>query len=147
PRRRGPRHQRVRGLREVSRCDGTAGRPAGDEGRVLAEWETVARPCLEMNTSAKSEFLRSQIFSMTLMATVQRGGVYRSGVSNDDRIQFQNDLRRRLEELADSYAESISDEIHERNIVTLADALSKDHGAALRNGRFRIGSAQKALNL
>ena len=43
PRRRGPRHERVRGAREVPRGDGAARRPARDEGGVLPERQALTR--------------------------------------------------------------------------------------------------------
>lgn len=45
------------------------------------------------------------------------------------------------------YAEVVSDEVHIANIVRLATVLTDSHPEALFSGRFRIGPAQKALNL
>lgn len=84
---------------------------------------------------------------MTMMATAQRGRLYRDGVSADERQRLRAALRARLEGLATKYAEPVTDSDHVATIVEISDDLSSRHPRALCAGRFRIGSAQKALNL
>lgn len=81
------------------------------------------------------------------MATVRRGHVYREGSEERLRDDFRRGLRKGLETLATTYRKKVSDIDHLRNIASLAAGLSKAHPKALNGGRFRIGSAQKALNL
>jgi hypothetical protein len=100
-----------------------------------------------MSMSERRRFLHDELFSMTLMATVQRGHVYSSRATAPGKAAFQAELRRQLEATAATYTATTTDPIHEENIVSLAASLSMSHGATLLNGRFRIGSAQKALNL
>src|SRR6266508_3098683 len=100
-----------------------------------------------MRTAEQSTFLRDELFSMTLMATVQRGRVYRSGTTENARKAFQQELRRQLETITAPYRTKQSEEAHVNNIVALAASLSASHGDILYEGRFRIASAQKALNL
>jgi hypothetical protein len=100
-----------------------------------------------VSISEKKKFLHNQLHSMTLMATVQRGQIYGDAASAQDKASFQIALRRRLEDVAASYATSKTDTEHEQNILFLVSSLASLHGAVLLNGRFRIGSAQKALNL
>ena len=95
----------------------------------------------------QEQFLRDEIFSLTLMATVQRAKVYRLGASERHRRAFQTALRSNLEEIARYYETAVDDEKHIRNIVELSDSLTRGHKGALNSGRFRIGTAQKALNL
>jgi|SRR5208337_3033874 len=90
-------------------------------------------------------FLADEFFSMTLMATVQRGRLYREGSSEDSREAFRRALRSRLERLREQYAAGVSEDQHLANIENLANELSGSD--ALKERRFRIGSAQKALNL
>jgi hypothetical protein len=53
-----------------------------------------------------------------------------------------------LEGLVEEYRQGISEDEHFKNINNLTEALSNGRAAeALKNGCFRIGSAQKALNL
>jgi hypothetical protein len=106
-----------------------------------------AGPPNSIRDLGKRQFLHDELFSMTLMATVQRGHVYAESSPATDRIAFQNDLRRKLTEIAVGYKTSRTDAEHEQNIVDLATSLSAAHKSALWRGRFRIGSAQKALNL
>jgi len=95
----------------------------------------------------QEKFLRDEIFGLTLMATVQRAGVYRSDASEADRRAFRTALRLRLEGIARHYEEEMEEEMHIRNIVELSNSLTSDHKKVLNDGRFRIGAAQKAVNL
>ena len=52
-----------------------------------------------------------------------------------------------MQTLAATYEAHNADDGHENNIVAFAASLSASHGETLLDGRFRIGSAQKALNL
>lgn len=100
-----------------------------------------------MNTKHKKEFIYRELFSATLGATVQRSKTYAENVSEKARNQFQNTLREELESLLPQYESEISEEQHISNIKTLAETITKQCSSSLINGRFRIGSAQKALNL
>ena len=100
-----------------------------------------------MSTSEKTRFLHDELFSMTLMATVQRGRVYRSDATDAEKASFQAELRRQLQATAATYSAKKTDAAHADNIAALSESLSTSHGAILLDGRFRIGSAQKALNL
>jgi len=95
----------------------------------------------------QEHFLKDELFSLTLMATVQRSGVYRPGISERERKAFQSALRTRLEQVAQGYASKVSDETHIKNILELSAQLSAAHAGLLQGNRFRIGAAQKALNL
>lgn len=96
-------------------------------------------------TDEQQAFLADEFFTMTLMATVQRGNLYREGSSEDSHEVFRRALRSRLERLTDQYAAGVSEDQHLANIENLANELSDSD--ALKDRRFRIGSAQKALNL
>lgn len=97
--------------------------------------------------SEKRRCLHDELFSLTLMATVQRAHVYAPGVGRRLRSSFQQALQRELEALAAKYQAPVSERDHYKNIGRLADDLSRKCRSALRAGRFRIGPAQKALNL
>ena len=92
-------------------------------------------------------FLEDEFFSMTLMATVQHGRLYRKGSSEAERNAFRRRLRSELPRLAEQYGAGVSEGQHLANIKNLANGLSGEHVNVLEGGRFRIGSAQKALNL
>jgi hypothetical protein len=99
------------------------------------------------NRLERRRFLHDELFSLTLMATVQRGRLYAPNVNGDRRAEFQKSLRQQLERLAKQYGGSVSESAHLRNIECLSARLSESHSSILREGRFRVGSAQKALNL
>jgi len=84
---------------------------------------------------------------MVLQATVQRAGIYEQEASESDRAKFRAGLRNALEAAAPQYISAVPDATHIANISALADLMSRNHGIVLRGGRFRIGPAQKALNL
>jgi len=98
-------------------------------------------------TPDQQAYLDDQIFSLTLMGTVQRAKIYREGSSESDREKFRRTLRAELEILARKYRDGVSDEVHLANIQYLADTLTAQHHKAMNGARFRIGAAQKALNL
>jgi hypothetical protein len=94
-------------------------------------------------------FLLAEFFQLTLVATVQRAKVYADGLNEPDRAPLRNALRAKLYEIWPTYAGAmpVPDNQHLTNIEQLANSLSQDHPDLLREGRFRIGPAQKALNL
>jgi hypothetical protein len=97
--------------------------------------------------SHKEQFLSVVIFGITLAGTSQRGNLYRREATTDERNQFRLALRRWLENAAEQYRAPVTDDHHIANIDNLAKTLSKQQARALNGSRFRIGSAQKALNL
>ncbi len=95
----------------------------------------------------KTQFLIRTFLSNTQSSSFQRGNVYAANATNEQKRAFQDDFRRRLWELAYRYAQPVSEEDHIRTIEAFADQLSESHPDALANGRLRIGTAQKAVNL
>ncbi len=93
------------------------------------------------------DYLKSELFSLTLMGTVQRGSLYQEGSSEAQRSAFRRSLRAELEQLSEEYSEPVSEARHLANITSLAELISAKHPEVLSGRRFRIGSAQKALNL
>ncbi len=100
-----------------------------------------------MNKSEKEQFLLSQLFNMTLAATVQHSPTYQKDASEKEKVSFRKSLQNSLVSISEQYRGEISETTHCKNIQVLAKELSANHRNALDKGRFRIGSAQKALNL
>lgn len=92
-------------------------------------------------------FILGQVFSMSMMATAQRGRVYREGVTEHERLLLRAGLQVRLEQLLPRYVHPVCDSAHLENIENLAEEMSSSGQCVLRGARFRIGSAQKVLNL
>jgi hypothetical protein len=95
----------------------------------------------------KEKFLNDAFLDLTVRATVQRSKTYRGGAKDTDKAKFREELRKQLTELAQQYSTNMDNDDHIRNIERLADSLSEEFAPVLEGGRFRIGSAQKALNL
>jgi len=97
--------------------------------------------------ACQEQFLKDELFSLTLMATVQRAHVYSAQCGEKQRKKFQARLRSELEKTSEAYADHVTEEAHIRSIVDLSNRLTSAHANALNNKRFRIGTAQKTLNL
>lgn len=95
----------------------------------------------------KNLFIDDEIFSLTLMATVGRAKVYKPDISESARRPFQKSLRLQLEDISRGYLTRVSEDEHINNIVKLACYLTEHHSNLLQGEEFRIGAAQKALNL
>lgn len=92
-------------------------------------------------------FLGDEVYRLTLQATVQRSGLYAPDVLDRDRQGFRRGLRQALEEAAEPYADTVPEAQHIEAIEALCRRMSGSHSDVLHEGRFRIGHAQKALNL
>jgi hypothetical protein len=99
-----------------------------------------------MDTS-KENFLRNEFLTMSLLGALGRSKTYSQFISDQDKSLFRITLREKLNEIGRSYISSVKEEEHLENINKLADDLSSKFPYYLKNGRFRIGIAQKALNL
>lgn len=95
----------------------------------------------------KQAFLLNQALLSAEIASLQRASVYTSQATDLDRRNLGQALRAILTETAEQYTKPVSDEVHVKNIVRLADAISAKCGAFLVDRHLRIGIAQKALNL
>lgn len=96
----------------------------------------------------QSEFLDAELFQLTLAAATQRGRVYRPALSESDRHPVHETLRELLWTLSPQYETGpVSDPRHTANIEHIVRTTTQRHARVLRDGTFRIGSAQKALNL
>jgi len=97
--------------------------------------------------SKRQAFLADVAFGIAFSGTVQRGHLYSENSTDIQRRAFRSALREALEDLIGHYRNGVSEEQHFANIKRLKQMLSGKHSSALKDGRFRIGSAQKALNL
>jgi len=95
----------------------------------------------------QERFLKDEFLGLTLAATVQRANVYRRDTCEEDKIRFRKALRACLQEIASAYHTRVCEEDHVNNIVRLSSRLSANHEDCLVDDGFRIGLAQKALNL
>ena len=78
-------------------------------------------------------------------AALQRSSTY--VYRNDLRQAMREDMQKYLMDIAQEYRNNVGDEKHIENIKAFANEISKNHSSILKNKRFRIGVAQKALNV
>src|SRR5664280_1058689 len=100
-----------------------------------------------MPFTEQGRFLDNNLFSLTLMATTQRGKVYRANATEAERAALREGLRGALADLTPTYKNAVSDSDHVANIDALCKRLTEPYGSVLAGGKLRVGSAQKALNL
>jgi len=95
----------------------------------------------------KWEFINNEILSSSIFAGLARGRVYKQGISEDDKVKFKNTLKHKLSKYGKSYKTEIKDTKHTENIERFSNEISIKFGKILKGNRFRIGTAQKILNL
>jgi hypothetical protein len=105
----------------------------------------VGRERKSMNL--KLEFLHDQFLAMSISASLQHAGIYKDKISDDERNEFRNALRKKLREISTEYDHPVGEARHEDNIELLANRMSDQFGGIFKDGKYRIGLAQKALNL
>ena len=98
--------------------------------------------------NTKQEFLVSEMWILSWNASVQHAGIYREGAKDRERRDFRDAvIAWTKKNLLDKYKKRVPPESHEENIESLAEAASEIGKDLLRSGGYRIGTAQKLLNL
>ena len=99
----------------------------------------------------KKKFLIDQAIVNSIGGAFQHAGVYAKGIEDNDKRKdaLRKDLIESLRAFEVVYVKSVDEDTHSQNIVRLAANLTENHknSGILRDQRFRIGIAQKALNL
>ena len=126
----------LQSLREVEVCHDP------DPGREARE-----RAYLLVTAEADGDFLRQEFHRLTLLGSLQRSSTYVPNAPDADRRVFRRSLVTELERIAGRYGQPVSDDAHTATIVRFSRELSDGHDAILRDGQFRIGVSQKAVNL
>jgi hypothetical protein len=104
------------------------------------------------NENYKKRFLCYELGLLSLKASLStRDGdapVYAKGIKFHQRTKEKKVLRGVLEKLEQMYVKGeVTESQHVEFIQKTADEVSKTLGSKLHNGRFRIGVAQKLINL
>ncbi len=102
---------------------------------------------VDENDKATDRFLHDEVLALSVIAAFARAHIYAQGALTKDRALVRSDLKRRLRSLRQAYECPVSEETHLDTISHLAEEMSVAHTSSLKGGRFRIGPAQKALNL
>ena len=96
----------------------------------------------------REKFIHDEILMLVILGTLGRNPTYNGRATDAQKNEFRTDLKGRLDKLSKKYEQrSVNDIEHEDNIRLLSDAMSNKFSSILKCNRFRIGSAQKALNL
>ncbi len=99
----------------------------------------------------KWKFVENQLLMNSMQGALQRANVYSDPTADTDpnRRLLRDELAGLLREMVRKYSKTVTSEFHEQNIQKIADSLTSKFAASgiLRNDRFRIGIAQKVLNL
>lgn len=119
-------------------------------GRVITGNRT--RRCSEEQgsvTMTKWEFVNRELIATSVNSAFQRANVYADpqGYADPRRNDLREELAKKLKGVARQYENGLSSDLHTKNIKMIADELTAEFKRLLRHGRFRIGVAQKALNL
>jgi len=97
--------------------------------------------------SIRERFIQSSIGSLTIAAAFQRANIYVKNVDKESSSDLRNFVFSEIQRLSYAYSHPVQEEQHKANIVELSDSISCKYSAILQDGVFRIGIAQKALNL
>lgn len=94
----------------------------------------------------KIEFLKQSAMRNSYNAAIQQSKlpVYALGA---DKEKLRAIVAQHVIDIAQPYTQTVDDIDHCHNITLLADRVSSAAGGLLHNDRFRIGTAQKVLNL
>lgn len=84
---------------------------------------------------------------MSVLGALGRSRTYSESASDDTKSLFRDALRKKLDEISRGYGSTVEEQEHLSMIDQLSDDLTVQFFPCLRDGRFRIGIAQKALNL
>jgi hypothetical protein len=107
---------------------------------------------IDIHTEQKA-FLRNEFLTMSLFGALGRSNTYLvvpehlKSAAKDVRAKLRPALRKKLADIATGYSHPVDDAAHLANIREIADMLTLQFSSCLRAGRFRIGIAQKCLNL
>ncbi|OGZ62987.1 MAG: hypothetical protein A2998_01080 [Candidatus Staskawiczbacteria bacterium RIFCSPLOWO2_01_FULL_37_25b] len=96
----------------------------------------------------KEEFIKSQIFSLTIMGGLSRGyPVYEKAVLETDKNNFKKFLEETLKSYGKLYEKEVEENEHIKNILKLKKVATEKFGKIFKDKKFRLGRAQKVLNL
>lgn len=95
-----------------------------------------------ISVSCEQDAMRNSI-----IAAFKRNKIYNENANPSHRKKLRCVLNSEIRSLASDYSEPITEAKHSQNILSLADSITKQFAPILISGRFKIGTAQKALNL
>ncbi len=97
--------------------------------------------------SLKQSYLRIEFLSFSANGALGRSNTYSESATDAEKSIFRDSLYMELLKYEKRYLKRVSEADHIKNIIDLSKTLSKKFSHCLKGGCFRIGIAQKALNL
>jgi hypothetical protein len=91
----------------------------------------------------KHDFLRGEIWLLTIGGAFQRANVYKQGATETAKDEFKKELFNTVTGISEKYTETVSVELHLKHIEKIASIENE----SLNNGQLNIGVSQKVLNL
>lgn len=105
-------------------------------------------------TKKQDDFLKSvgvscepSAIQNSIVAAFRRNKVYNGNATAADREDLRCALRAEIRKIASDYSAPVTEEAHCKKIQNLSDTLTNQFSRILDGDRFKIGTAQKALNL
>jgi len=98
----------------------------------------------------KLQFVRSQIFSLTISAAFRQGRgspVYKENVAEEGKKNFHSFLKNRREDYGSIYKNVIDGNQHIKNIKNLQAEINEIYAPILDSNNLAFGRVQKLLNL
>jgi hypothetical protein len=96
----------------------------------------------------KKRFLKDEFWVLSWNASVQRAGLYKQNTTKENRDDFRWQIIDYIEKnLIDKYKTKVDPKTHYKNIEKLSKEGSELGSKVLGDGKYKIGVAQKLLNL
>jgi len=96
----------------------------------------------------KLRFINNEVLTLTILGGLGRGyPVYQTGIQENDKNDFKIFLREQLHQYNKKYRNSISGKQYIENIKEFVQDITNKYGKILKDNKFRVGRAQKLLNL
>lgn len=96
----------------------------------------------------KLRFINNEVLTLTILGGLGRGyPVYRTGIQENDKNDFKIFLRKQLHQYSKKYRNNVGEKEHVENIKKFAQDITNRYSEILKDNKFRVGRAQKLLNL
>lgn len=104
-----------------------------------------------MLSENQKRFIRYELGLMTITAAFSTRDkefkIYKDQISYNQRKAAKKEIRKIISEIENKYVPMLSPEAHVKHIEAVATDITKHLGQHLKGNRFRIGIAQKLINM
>lgn len=96
--------------------------------------------------TAKKDFINNEVLTLTIEGALERSHTYKKNTNEKQKAVFHRFTRQKLGALSRKYKSKVAEAEHVANIIELKKAITNRFDDLLK-GQFRLGLAQKLLNL